>query len=95
MIDIPMNDKAEDVKSKLATAILKRLQDSGYASIYKCDVPCSLDDAKDVMRQFVRKGYYAKVVYFVESHKGYQMIVVSKTPLKETCARMVYSEFIM
>lgn len=48
----------------------------------------------EVASDFVKKGYYAKVNYFVESWKGVQSVVISKNPLRETNCRMIYSRMI-
>ena len=95
MINIPTNENKRDYVAETAERMLKALNNSkwGEVDFYRSELP-SLEIGKAAAREFVKKGYYAKVVYFADGRASFQRIVVSKNPLKESVARMVYSEML-
>ena len=95
IMNIPENDNKKDYKDEVANHILSILAKDGCAQIYSRSCPIApINVYIDVAKEFVKKGYYAKVVYFVESWKGVQSVHISKTPLQETNARLVYSQML-
>ena len=95
-MEIPANNHP-DYKQKFADELVERLAADDYITYYKSALAergLTPDDAREVLQRFVRKGYYAKLNWFVESWKGLQMIVLSKSPLQPVNARLVYSEML-
>lgn len=94
-MNIPENDNKKDYKGDAANHILSILAKDGCAQIYSrtCSI-APINVYIDVAKEFVKKGYYSKVVYFVEPWKGIQSVHISKTPLQETNARLVYSQML-
>lgn len=93
-MEIKENESFVDTKEEFTKMVVNALNKTGYAHFYKDYVPCTLSEAIEVARQFVRKRYYAKVIYFADGRAKYQSIVISKTPLEDTSARLCYSEMI-
>lgn len=91
---IPENDKKYDYRSEVAYRILNDFRDKDEVMYYSSVMGALTELFIEVASDFVKKGYYAKVNYFVESWKGVQSVVISKKPLRETNARMVYSRMI-
>lgn len=85
------NEQAEI--NRHAERMYKEVKEKGYGYFYSGQFP-SRDIAVKAAKVLVNKGYYAKIVCFVERWKGYQGIAVSNKPLEETSARMVYSQMI-
>ena len=95
MITIPTNteDKKQKQMDELALRIINELKTSDRSDVYHSKIP-SLEIAKAVGYAFKEKGYYVKITYFCESWKGFQKLSVSKSPMKEVNARMVYDIFL-
>ena len=95
MVEIPTNtqDKKQEQIDALTSRILNDLKSSSRSDVYWSKIP-SLEIAKEVGYAFKKKGYYAKITYFVERWKGFQKLSVSKTPMKEVSAMMVYDEML-
>ena len=95
MVEIPANtqDKKQEQIDVLTKCILNDLKISNRSDVYHTKIP-SLEIAKEVGYAFKKKGYYAKITYFVERWKGFQKLSVSKSPMKEASARMIYDEML-
>ena len=91
MIEIPSNNSM-DAKNALISKVVNHLSSHTTYSSYKASDYVPLEFAKDVCREFSRKGYHAKIVYFCDGRSSYQSFHISKDYLEESRARMVYSE---
>lgn len=94
-MEIPENDNKRDYRDEVTRRIISDLRDNNQAMYYRAAESLPIDIFIDVARDFVRKGYYAKVNHFTQTWKGIQSVVISKTPLRPTNARMVYSTMIL
>lgn len=96
-MEIPVNTfNGDAIKEKVVEQILDALKTKDEVWLYRSD--WKHGDVYNyyipVAREFVAKGYYAKVNYFVEEWKGVQCVVISKKPLTPANARLVYSEML-
>lgn len=94
MVTIPENDNKYDYRSEVIYRILNDFREKDEVVYYRSAMGALTELFIEVASDFVKKGYYAKVNYFVESWKGVQSVVISKRPLRESNARMVYSRMI-
>lgn len=93
-MEIPENPNKRDYRAEVTQRIINDLQNKTQVTYYWSEASAPIEVFIDVAHDFVKKGYYAKVNHFVESWKGIQCVVISKEPLHETNARMVYSQMI-
>lgn len=93
-MEIPQNTQVDDRKEKLIADVIKTFEKSDLFQHprYSSGVPLSI--ARDVAREFVNKGYHAKITHFCDHRAEYQYLTIAKYTLNETNARMVYSEMI-
>lgn len=91
MIEIHANNTMSE-KDALVAKIVSYLKQNTTYSSYKYSNPVPLPLVKEVCREFSKKGYHAKIVYFCDGRSSYQSFHVSTGYLDETRARMVYSE---
>lgn len=89
-MDIPENKKI-DYHQPIIEKIIAGLNDREYVSLSWKEVP-NEQIAIEVGKQFVAKGYYAKMNYFLSG--AMQMLIVSKSPLQRTTACKIYDEFL-
>lgn len=94
MVTIPENDNKRDYRAEVTQRIVNDLQKQCEVVYYWSEKSAPIEVFIDVASDFVKKGYYAKVNYFVESWKGVQSVVISKNPLSESYCRMIYSRMI-
>lgn len=90
IMEIPQNEKRNDLDI-VVERVIETLKNKDTHFEYRLDyyVPSTL--AEEVCRSFVKKGYHAKMIYFVDGRASYQSFVISKKPLDESRAMMVYS----
>lgn len=93
-MEIPENPNKRDYRAEVTERIINDLKSQCQVVYYWNVKGAPIEMFIEVARDFVKKGYYAKVNYFVESWKGIQSVVISKEPLTESNARMVYSRMI-
>ncbi|MCM1219151.1 MAG: hypothetical protein NC044_05480 [Prevotella sp.] len=93
-MEIPENPNKRDYRAEVTERIINDLKQQCYVVYYWNVKGAPIEMFIEVARDFVKKGYYAKVNYFVESWKGIQSVVISKEPLHESNARMIYSRMI-
>ena len=96
MTNIPLNEdmSEKEVETKLTNKILEGLKTKGSIQLYWNEIP-NKEIALNVARKFAKKRYHAQAYFFVESWKGIgglQKIEISKKPLQECNARLVFSE---
>lgn len=91
-MEIPTNTNTNP-NNKVIELAIKGLAERETVMFYKSELP-NLKAAREIGQMFADKGYYAKIIHFCESWKGFQSLIISKNPISETCGRMVYDEFI-
>lgn len=93
-MEIPENPNKRDYRAEVTERIINDLKGQCQVIYYWNVKGAPIEMFIEVARDFVKKGYHAKVNYFVESWKGIQSVVISKEPLTESNARMIYSRMI-
>ena len=91
-MEIPTNTNTNP-NEEIINAAIKKLAESDSVMFYKRELP-NLNAAREIGRKFADKGYYAKIIHFCESWKGFQSLIISKNPIRQTSGLMVYDEFI-
>lgn len=93
-MEIPQNTQVDDRKEKLIADVVKAFEKNDVFQLprYTSGIPLSI--ARDVAREFVSKGYHAKITHFCDHRAEYQYLTIAKHALNETNLRMVYSEMI-
>lgn len=93
-MEIPTNPNKRDYRAEVTQRIINDLEKQCEVTYFWSEKSAPIEIFIDVASDFVKKGYYAKVNYFVESWKGVQCVIISKNPLYESHSRMVYSQMI-
>ena len=93
-MEIPVNNNKRNYHEEVIQRVINDLKDKSQVMYYPRQESIPIEFFIEAARAFVKKGYYAKVNYFVESWKGVQFVLISKNPVSATNARMVYSEII-
>ena len=85
---IPENNNRTNYEEIVINRVLEKLDKSSYVSLSRaeCFSNCI---AENVARMFAEKKYHVKITYFLNGQIQY--LIVSRTPLRETTGRMVYS----
>lgn len=91
---IPQNTQTDKRKEELIENVIKTFETDFLFSLGHASSGIPLSIAKDVAKEFVNKGYHAKITYFRDGRAPYQFLFISKYVLEETTALMVYSEMI-
>ena len=85
---IPVNSNKANYEEIVINRVLERLDKSDYISLSRSE--CFNNGiAESVAKKFSEKKYHVKITYFLNGQM--QFLIVSKNPLKETIARMIYS----
>ena len=93
-MEIPQNTQTDNRKDELIKEVLKTFETDNYFSLGHATSGMPLSIAREVGKEFVKKGYHAKITHFCDGRASYQFLVIAKYELDETCARMVYSEML-
>lgn len=90
-MNIPENkyDIKKD-EEKFANLILSKLKDLDTVEISYNQAPSKVI-CLNVAKEFVNRGYYASITYFKDNRAPFQQIKISKKPLEEYSANMIYS----
>ena len=93
-MEIPQNTFTDNRKDELISQVIKTFKNDTVFQIgrYSSNIPLSM--AREVAREFVKKGYHAKITHFRDNRAGYQFLTIAKYELNETNTIMVYSEMI-
>ena len=93
-MEIPQNTQIDDRKEKLIADVVKTFEKDNLFQIghHSSGIPLSI--AREVAKEFVAKGYHAKITHFCDHRAEYQFLTIAKYTLNETNALMVYSEMI-
>ena len=93
-MEIPTNTCQDNRKDELIRQVIKTFENGTVFQIgrYSSNIPLSI--AREVAREFVKKGYHAKITHFRDNRSEYQFLIIAKYELNETNAIMVYSEMI-
>lgn len=93
-MEIPQNNVVDNRKDELIAKVLKTFEKDNYFCVghASSDIPLSI--AREVAKEFVAKGYHAKITHFCDHRADFQYLVIAKYALDETNALMVYSEMI-
>ena len=83
---IPENPNKTDYVELVIDKVLQRLEKNGYCSLFAREC-YSEETAKKVAQMFADKKYYVKMNYFLNGQM--QMLVVSKSPIRLSGARMI------
>lgn len=94
MTEIPENTYKDNREKELVKSIVKELKKDGYSVTYCHNNNIPLTMAKRVCKQFVDKGYHAKIVYFCDNRIPYQSFAIANYELMESSALMTYSTVI-
>lgn len=93
-MEIPQNTQTDNRKEKLIENVIKTFEKDVLFSLGHASSGIPLSIAKEVAKEFVNKGYHAKITYFRDGRASYQFLYIAKYVLDETSALMVYSEII-
>lgn len=93
-MEIPQNTFIDNRKNELISQVIKTFENDTVFQIghHSSNIPLSI--AREVAREFAKKGYHAKITHFRDSRAEYQFLTIAKYELNETNAIMVYSEMI-
>lgn len=93
-MEIPQNTQIDNRKDGLIAEVLKTFEKDSIFQIghYSSNIPLPI--AREVAKEFVAKGYHAKITHFYDNRAEYQFLTIAKYVLDETNALMVYSEMI-
>ena len=92
-MEIPINNTL-DKKEELIKKIVTHLHSNDSYISYRASNGVALSLAQEVCREFVNKGYHAKINYFCDGRASYQMFTISKHYCDGSNGRMIYSEII-
>lgn len=93
-MEIPQNTQIDNRKDELIKKVLKTFETDSCFSLGHATSGMPLSIAREVGKEFVKKGYHAKITHFCDNRAEYQFLTIAKYVLNETCARMVYSEML-
>ena len=93
-MEIPQNTQIDDRKEKLIADVVKTFEKDNLFQIGHQSSGIPLSIAREVAKEFVAKGYHAKITHFCDHRAEYQFLTIAKYTLNETNALMVYSEMI-
>lgn len=83
---IPENPNKTDYVELVTDKVLQHLEKNGYCSLFAREC-YSEETAKKVAKMFADKNYHVKMNYFLNGQM--QMLVVSKSPIPLSGARMI------
>jgi len=93
-MEIPQNTQIDNRKEKLIAEAIKTFEKDNLFQLGHATSGVPLSIARDVAKEFVKKGYHAKITHFCDGRAPYQFLTIAKYELDETRALMVYSEMI-
>ena len=93
-MEIPQNNQVDNRKDELIAKVVKTFEKDNCFCIAHATSGIPLSIAREVAKEFVNKGYHAKITHFCDGRASYQYLVIAKYVLDESRALMVYSEMI-
>lgn len=93
-MEIPQNKQIDNRKEELIADVLKTFEKDNLFQVghYSSNIPLSI--AREVAKEFVAKGYHAKITHFCDCRAPYQYLTIAKYEVSDRSGMMTYTDII-